>query len=197
MATIQALGNVTKVRGALIFVEDIERELVFYRISSWQCVVWRARKSATKTSSGLRGVSSVSSGTPKGTRSSSTSRLLCAPTPIRSGRPGDGSGRYRSQTIAQFPVRGLARQRGCNVARLRHASARGGLLARGVGDTLALRPLGIASTARHGDASRFGGKRSVVSVIVAGFVAGLLRHGTERPHSADRTANGRRGRDSS
>jgi len=28
---IQALGNVTKVRGALIFVEDIERELVFYR----------------------------------------------------------------------------------------------------------------------------------------------------------------------
>jgi catechol 2,3-dioxygenase-like lactoylglutathione lyase family enzyme len=31
MASIQALGNVTKVRGALIFVEDIERELKFYR----------------------------------------------------------------------------------------------------------------------------------------------------------------------
>ncbi|HEY3073430.1 MAG TPA: VOC family protein [Candidatus Limnocylindrales bacterium] len=31
MASIQALGNVTKVRGALIFVEDIERELMFYR----------------------------------------------------------------------------------------------------------------------------------------------------------------------
>jgi catechol 2,3-dioxygenase-like lactoylglutathione lyase family enzyme len=28
---IQALGNVSKVRGALIFVEDIERELTFYR----------------------------------------------------------------------------------------------------------------------------------------------------------------------
>jgi catechol 2,3-dioxygenase-like lactoylglutathione lyase family enzyme len=31
MASIQALGNVTKVRGALIFVEDIEAELRFYR----------------------------------------------------------------------------------------------------------------------------------------------------------------------
>ena len=31
MATIQALGNVSKVRGALIFVEDIETELEFYR----------------------------------------------------------------------------------------------------------------------------------------------------------------------
>jgi len=31
MAMIQALGNVTKVRGALIFVEDIESELEFYR----------------------------------------------------------------------------------------------------------------------------------------------------------------------
>lgn len=31
MATIQALGNVSKVRGALIFVEDIETELTFYR----------------------------------------------------------------------------------------------------------------------------------------------------------------------
>ncbi|MDQ2964915.1 MAG: VOC family protein [Chloroflexota bacterium] len=31
MASIQALGNVTKVRGALIFVEDIESELRFYR----------------------------------------------------------------------------------------------------------------------------------------------------------------------
>jgi catechol 2,3-dioxygenase-like lactoylglutathione lyase family enzyme len=31
MAMIQALGNVTKVRGALIFVEDIEAELTFYR----------------------------------------------------------------------------------------------------------------------------------------------------------------------
>ena len=31
MAMIQALGNVTKVRGALIFVEDIESELRFYR----------------------------------------------------------------------------------------------------------------------------------------------------------------------
>lgn len=31
MATIQALGNVSKVRGALIFVEDIEKELAFYR----------------------------------------------------------------------------------------------------------------------------------------------------------------------
>ena len=31
MAMIQALGNVSKVRGALIFVEDIEAELTFYR----------------------------------------------------------------------------------------------------------------------------------------------------------------------
>ena len=31
MAMIQALGNVTKVRGALIFVEDIEAEMTFYR----------------------------------------------------------------------------------------------------------------------------------------------------------------------
>ncbi len=31
MAMIQALGNVTKVRGALIFVEDIEAEMAFYR----------------------------------------------------------------------------------------------------------------------------------------------------------------------
>ena len=31
MAMIQALGNVSKVRGALIFVEDIEAEMAFYR----------------------------------------------------------------------------------------------------------------------------------------------------------------------
>jgi catechol 2,3-dioxygenase-like lactoylglutathione lyase family enzyme len=31
MASIQALGSVSKVRGALIFVEDIESELQFYR----------------------------------------------------------------------------------------------------------------------------------------------------------------------
>jgi catechol 2,3-dioxygenase-like lactoylglutathione lyase family enzyme len=31
MATIQALGSVSKVRGALIFVEDIEAEMLFYR----------------------------------------------------------------------------------------------------------------------------------------------------------------------
>ena len=31
MASIQALGSVSKVRGALIFVEDIESELAFYR----------------------------------------------------------------------------------------------------------------------------------------------------------------------
>jgi predicted enzyme related to lactoylglutathione lyase len=31
MATIRALGSVTKVRGALIFVEDIELQLAFYR----------------------------------------------------------------------------------------------------------------------------------------------------------------------
>jgi catechol 2,3-dioxygenase-like lactoylglutathione lyase family enzyme len=31
MASIQALGNVQKVRGALIFVQDIEAELRFYR----------------------------------------------------------------------------------------------------------------------------------------------------------------------
>ncbi len=31
MAMIQALGNVSKVRGALIFVEDIESEMAFYR----------------------------------------------------------------------------------------------------------------------------------------------------------------------
>jgi catechol 2,3-dioxygenase-like lactoylglutathione lyase family enzyme len=31
MATIRALGSVTKVRGALIFVEDIETQLRFYR----------------------------------------------------------------------------------------------------------------------------------------------------------------------
>ncbi len=31
MGMIQALGNVSKVRGALIFVEDIEAEMAFYR----------------------------------------------------------------------------------------------------------------------------------------------------------------------
>jgi catechol 2,3-dioxygenase-like lactoylglutathione lyase family enzyme len=31
MAMIQALGSVSKVRGALIFVEDVEAELTFYR----------------------------------------------------------------------------------------------------------------------------------------------------------------------
>ena len=31
MSLIQALGSVSKVRGALIFVEDIDRELGFYR----------------------------------------------------------------------------------------------------------------------------------------------------------------------
>jgi catechol 2,3-dioxygenase-like lactoylglutathione lyase family enzyme len=31
MAMIQALGSVSKVRGALIFVEDVEAELAFYR----------------------------------------------------------------------------------------------------------------------------------------------------------------------
>jgi catechol 2,3-dioxygenase-like lactoylglutathione lyase family enzyme len=31
MAMIQALGKVSKVRGALIFVEDIEAEMAFYR----------------------------------------------------------------------------------------------------------------------------------------------------------------------
>jgi len=31
MATIRALGNVTKVRGALIFVEDLEGQMAFYR----------------------------------------------------------------------------------------------------------------------------------------------------------------------
>jgi catechol 2,3-dioxygenase-like lactoylglutathione lyase family enzyme len=31
MAMIQALGNVSKVRGALIFVEDTETEVAFYR----------------------------------------------------------------------------------------------------------------------------------------------------------------------
>jgi hypothetical protein len=31
MSMIQALGNVSKVRGALIFVEDAEEELSFYR----------------------------------------------------------------------------------------------------------------------------------------------------------------------
>ena len=31
MSLIQALGNVSKVRGALVFVEDIDRELAFYR----------------------------------------------------------------------------------------------------------------------------------------------------------------------
>jgi catechol-2,3-dioxygenase len=31
MSMIQALGNVSKVRGALIFVEDAEAELKFYR----------------------------------------------------------------------------------------------------------------------------------------------------------------------
>lgn len=31
MVSIRALGSVTKVRGALIFVEDVEAELAFYR----------------------------------------------------------------------------------------------------------------------------------------------------------------------
>ena len=31
MATIRAMGSVTKVRGALIFVEDVEAQLRFYR----------------------------------------------------------------------------------------------------------------------------------------------------------------------
>ena len=31
MAQIRAIGNITKVRGALIFVEDIEAQVLFYR----------------------------------------------------------------------------------------------------------------------------------------------------------------------
>jgi len=31
MSMIQALGSVSKVRGALIFVDDIDRQLAFYR----------------------------------------------------------------------------------------------------------------------------------------------------------------------
>lgn len=44
MAMIQALGNVTKVRGALIFVEDIEAELKFYRDVLGLRLLYRTRK---------------------------------------------------------------------------------------------------------------------------------------------------------
>ncbi|MEX2011069.1 MAG: VOC family protein [Chloroflexota bacterium] len=44
MAMIQALGNVTKVRGALIFVEDIEAELKFYRDVLGLRLLYRTKK---------------------------------------------------------------------------------------------------------------------------------------------------------
>jgi catechol 2,3-dioxygenase-like lactoylglutathione lyase family enzyme len=44
MAMIQALGNVTKVRGALIFVEDIEAELKFYRDVLGMRLLYRTQK---------------------------------------------------------------------------------------------------------------------------------------------------------
>lgn len=44
MAQIQALGNVTKVRGALIFVEDIEAELRFYRDVLGLRLLYRTKK---------------------------------------------------------------------------------------------------------------------------------------------------------
>jgi catechol 2,3-dioxygenase-like lactoylglutathione lyase family enzyme len=44
MAMIQALGNVSKVRGALIFVEDIEAELLFYRDVIGLRLLYRTQK---------------------------------------------------------------------------------------------------------------------------------------------------------
>lgn len=44
MAQIRALGNVTKVRGALIFVEDIEAELLFYRDVLGLRLLYRTKK---------------------------------------------------------------------------------------------------------------------------------------------------------
>lgn len=44
MAMIQALGNVSKVRGALIFVEDIEAEMTFYRDVIGMRVLYRTAK---------------------------------------------------------------------------------------------------------------------------------------------------------
>jgi catechol 2,3-dioxygenase-like lactoylglutathione lyase family enzyme len=44
MAPIRALGNVTKVRGALIFVEDIEAQLAFYRDTIGLRLLYRTAK---------------------------------------------------------------------------------------------------------------------------------------------------------
>ena len=49
MAMIQALGNVSKVRGALIFVEDPEAELRFYRDVIGLRLLYRTRRSSGST----------------------------------------------------------------------------------------------------------------------------------------------------
>ena len=49
MAMTQALGNVSKVRGALIFVEDPEAELRFYRDVIGLRLLYRTRRSSGST----------------------------------------------------------------------------------------------------------------------------------------------------
>ena len=69
MSLIQALGSVTKVRGALIFVEDINRELGFYRDVIGLRLLYRTpsfvRFDATQGTSLALIAGGVSSPTPK------------------------------------------------------------------------------------------------------------------------------------
>lgn len=67
--TIQALGKVTKVRGALIFVEDLEREVAFYREVVGLQLLYRtprfARFDATQGTSLALTIGGVASPEPK------------------------------------------------------------------------------------------------------------------------------------
>jgi catechol 2,3-dioxygenase-like lactoylglutathione lyase family enzyme len=69
MAMIQALGNVSKVRGALIFVEDIEAELSFYRDVIGMRLLYRTprfvRFDATQGTSLALIAGGIASGEPK------------------------------------------------------------------------------------------------------------------------------------
>ena len=69
MTTIRALGNVTKVRGALIFVEDLEASTQFYRDTLGLRLLYRTprfvRFDATQGTSLSLVIGGVASPTPK------------------------------------------------------------------------------------------------------------------------------------
>ena len=64
MSMIQALGNVSKVRGALIFVEDPEAELAFYRDVIGLRLLYRTRTFIRFDATQGTSLSLISGGTP-------------------------------------------------------------------------------------------------------------------------------------